>query len=71
MKETQVIIRMEDCDKDYLKDEADSLCMTVSDLIRMYIKLGRAKLLELENQNKSLGLNAKEISVFAGKKSKQ
>lgn len=70
MKETQVIIRMEDFDKDHLKDEADSLCMTVSDLIRMYIKLGRAKLLELENQNKNLGLNTKEISVFAGKKTK-
>lgn len=70
MKETQVIIRMKDFDKDNLKDEADSLCMTVSDLIRMYIKLGRAKLLELENQNKNLGLNIKEISVFAGKKTK-
>lgn len=60
-KESTLIVRMDEAEKDSLKNTAKSYGMSVSDFVRMCLKLGEIKLLELDSQSKVMA-KAKALS---------
>ena len=62
LKDSAMIVMMEPTEKERVKAVAKSYGMGLSDFVRMTIKLGEAKLLELDGESK-IGALGKAVSI--------
>ena len=62
LKDSAMIVMMEPTEKKRIKTVANSYGMGLSDFVRMTIKLGEAKLLELDKHSK-IGAIGKAVNI--------